>query len=278
MIPKCLAVGAGIITAIAVGPARSSAQAPLSFERYRDQIEPILVKDRGGHGPGLSPCVTCHTHNGTPLKLEPLKEDANGGVFWSEEQSRRNFATVSRLITPGKPDTSRLLREPLAIDAGGARFHVGGKFFESKDHPEWQIMAAWVRDASAHSEPSVADPSPPLDFGFFRDCVQRIFLNKRQGLMECVHCHDSGVRGFAQNIPDGTYWNNAQSRENFTLLKRYIDPGFPMRSRFLTHPLAADAGGDHFHGGGRRWASREDPEWQMLAAWVRGERPECLSN
>ena len=91
-------------------------------------------------------------------------------------------------------------------------------------------------------------------------------------------CHDTGLRGFARTIPEGrTYWNLEESRQNFELAKRYVEPGFPTRSRFLTHPLAAEAGGDHFHGGGRRWSSQDDPKWQMLAAWVRGEDPRCLS-
>ena len=137
-------------------------------------------------------------------------------------------------------------------------------------------MAAWVRDASAHD--STTEPVPPLDFDFFQTCVQQIFLNKREGQMECVHCHDSGLRGFARTIPEGrTYWNLEESEQNFALAKRYVEPGFPTRSRFLMHPLAPEAGGDHFHGGGRRWESQDDPEWQMLAAWVRGEDPKCLS-
>jgi hypothetical protein len=35
--------------------------------------------------------------------------------------------------------------------------------------------------------------------------------------------------------------------------------------------LAPDAGGDLMHNGPRRWTSQADPEWQALAAWVRGE-------
>ena len=35
---------------------------------------------------------------------------------------------------------------------------------------------------------------------------------------------------------------------------------------------ATTAGGDPFHAGGKHWTSRNDPEWQTLAAWVRGER------
>jgi hypothetical protein len=38
------------------------------------------------------------------------------------------------------------------------------------------------------------------------------------------------------------------------------------------HPLHPDAGGSYMHNGGRRWMSQDDPEWQMLAEWVRGER------
>ena len=36
------------------------------------------------------------------------------------------------------------------------------------------------------------------------------------------------------------------------------------------HPLARGAGGDPFHGGGKHWESQTDPEWQTLAAWVKG--------
>jgi hypothetical protein len=37
-------------------------------------------------------------------------------------------------------------------------------------------------------------------------------------------------------------------------------------------PLAADAGGVAFHPGGKHWTSQSDPEWQVLANWVRGAK------
>ena len=51
--------------------------------------------------------------------------------------------------------------------------------------------------------------------------------------------------------------------------------GFTRTMPILTHPLDPHAGGDNFHSGGRRWRSQDDPEWQMLAAWVRGEETSC---
>jgi hypothetical protein len=40
------------------------------------------------------------------------------------------------------------------------------------------------------------------------------------------------------------------------------------------HPLAKNAGGDPFHAGGKHWESQNDPEWQILSGWVRGQTAE----
>jgi YVTN family beta-propeller protein len=44
-----------------------------------------------------------------------------------------------------------------------------------------------------------------------------------------------------------------------------------LKSKLLLHPLAVEAGGDPGHDGGKHWTSQDDPEWQVLAAWVRGD-------
>jgi hypothetical protein len=36
------------------------------------------------------------------------------------------------------------------------------------------------------------------------------------------------------------------------------------------HPLAPQGGGNVFHSGGRQFASKRDPDWQELAAWING--------
>ena len=275
---RALAAPLASAAVVVMLPASASSQQPLSFEIYRNEVEPIFIAPRGGHGPSVSPCVTCHVSSGTPLKLAPLRERDDGSVYWTEVESRRNFSVVSRLVVPGQPERSRLLLKALAVQAGGVPFHIGGKFFPTQADPEWQTMAAWVRAADTPADLGDRETAaPPLDFDFFRTCVQQIFQNKREGRMECVHCHGGGARGFARAIPDGRgYWNLEESRLNFQIVQRYVEPGYPLRSRFLTHPLAPEAGGDPYHGGGRRWFGQDDPEWRMLAAWVRGEDPRCM--
>ena len=200
----------------------------------------------------------CHTWQAnTPLMLESLSEDEDGGVYWTEAQSRTNFDAVSRLVAPGNPDGSRLLLTPLSAQAGGSAFHTGGKVWDSKGDPEWQALAEWVRTGT--SSASSADSTPVVDFEFFQACVQPVLYQVTPGGLACANCHSAE---FAQ----------ADAEESWNAVNRLIEPGRPTQSRLLMHPLHPDAGGDYVHNGVRRWRSQDDPEWQMLAAWVNGER------
>lgn len=128
------------------------------------------------------------------------------------------------------------------------------------------LLAAWLFQQA----PATAPP-PSLDFAVFRDRVQPIFLAKRPGHARCVTCHSTGTPMRLQPLPSGaTMWTEEQSRKNFDVVLREVKPGNPAGSRLLIHPLAMDAGGDHFHNGGKHWTSQDDPEWRTLAAWVRG--------
>jgi len=112
---------------------------------------------------------------------------------------------------------------------------------------------------------------PPLDFEVFRTRVQPIFLNKRKGLARCYVCHSQGTSFRLQPLTSGrSFWDEAESRRNFEAVRRLVVAGNPQASRLLTMPLAADAGGVAFHPGGRHWSSQDDPEWQIIASWLRG--------
>lgn len=129
----------------------------------------------------------------------------------------------------------------------------------------WAVTAAVLLGQSA---------TVSLDFEFFRSEVQPIFLEKRPGFTRCVVCHNSTERvAFLEELsPGATTWDDAQSRQNFEAVSKLVTPGDPLSSRLLMHPLDPAAGGDEFHTGGRQFASQDDPAFQTLAAWVRGER------
>jgi hypothetical protein len=110
----------------------------LDFQTYRTQIEPIFLKKRGEH----ARCYACHAQ-GTPLRLQEMSP---GATAWSEEQSRANFAAMTRVVVPGQPKLSRLVLMPLAHEAGGTEFHPGGKHFVTLDDPEVKTLVAWIND------------------------------------------------------------------------------------------------------------------------------------
>ena len=112
------------------------AQEPsLDYEFFKTRVQPIFLARRAGH----ARCVACHT-SGTPLRLQPLSP---GSANWNEEDTRKNFEAVRRMVVPGSAK-SRLLIHPLAEEAGGDFFHNGGKHWASQNDPEWQTLKAWV--------------------------------------------------------------------------------------------------------------------------------------
>src|SRR5262245_28810438 len=191
--------------------AQSADNAPLDFAYYRSTVEPIFLKNRRPDEGSGAACVTCHTKIATRMRLQPLAEGANG---WTEAQSRDNFAVVAKLIVPGEPAKSPLLLHPLATAAGGDATHTGGKFWSSQDNAEWQALAGWVRRASSAPAASTASTAT-LDFAFFRDRVQPIFLKKRPGNARCIVCHENGNPRLQSLSPGATAWNEEQSQKNF---------------------------------------------------------------
>ena len=135
------------------GAAAPATQAPsatppsLDYEFFKTRVEPIFLKKRSADHPR---CYVCHSmahHGGGPLSLQMLPP---GMTFWTEEQSRSNFETVSKLVVPGDPSLSLFLRMPMAPEAGGlADTHQGGRQFASEDDPDWKNMKAWVMGQKA---------------------------------------------------------------------------------------------------------------------------------
>ena len=115
-----------------------SGQSPtLDYAFFKARVEPIFLEKREGH----TRCYICHAESNNALHLERMPA---GASFWTEEQSRKNFDTVSALVVPGDVANSRLLLQPLAPEAGGNTFHSGGRQFANKNDPDWKTLAQWV--------------------------------------------------------------------------------------------------------------------------------------
>src|SRR6266849_7988432 len=110
-----------------------------------------------------------------------------------------------------------------------------------------------------------------LDFQFFKTKVEPIFLKERPGHARCYGCHILPNRGFhlATLEAESTDWIDEQSQRNFQSALDQVEPGEPLSSRLLIHPLAPEAGGDPSHSGGRQFESQHDPDWLVIAEWVR---------
>jgi hypothetical protein len=121
---------------------------------------------------------------------------------------------------------------------------------------------------------SIADPKPALDFEFFKDRVEPIFLEKRPGHTRCYVCHaeSNNALRLEKLKPGQTQWTLEQSRHNFEVVSKLVTPGDPSASRLLLHPLAPEDGGDAFHSGGRQFGTKDDPAWKTIKQWVNGQQ------
>ena len=135
---------AGAAAALALMSATFIAEAAgtLDYAFYKAKVQPIFLAKRPGH----APCVMCHADANNMLRLEKLPE---GQTAWTEEQTRKNFDTVSKIVLAvDDPLTAKILVHPLAPEAGGDAFHSGGRQFASKNDPNWKIIAQWAQGAT----------------------------------------------------------------------------------------------------------------------------------
>jgi hypothetical protein len=125
-------------------------------------------------------------------------------------------------------------------------------------------VIAWMLAAAALSA-----QQPSLDYEYFKTKVQPIFVTKRPGHARCISCHGAGTPLRLQPLaPGATTWSEEESQKNFQVIQRVARAG--EKSRLITHPLEERAGGDFYHSGGKHWTSQNDPEWQVLKAFVTG--------
>jgi hypothetical protein len=139
VVAACLVVAAAGSVRPAVSQTAPSAAASLDYEFFKTKVQAVFLAKREGH----ARCVVCHTFNNAPFKLVPLSA---GATTWNEEQSRMNFELIKRVAMPGFAE-SKLIKHPLAEEAGGDYHHGGGQQFLSQQDPHWMTLKAFVMGA-----------------------------------------------------------------------------------------------------------------------------------
>jgi hypothetical protein len=136
-------VTATVVSALALASANfASEAATLDFDYFKAKVQPIFLTKRPGH----ARCVMCHADANNMLRLQKLPE---GEKTWSEEDTRKNFETVSKIVNAvDDPLSAKILLHPLAPEAGGDAFHSGGRQFANKNDPYWKTIAEWAKGAT----------------------------------------------------------------------------------------------------------------------------------
>ena len=119
----------------------SPAASALDYDFFKTKVQAVFLARRPGH----ARCVVCHTFNNAAFKLVPLSP---GSTTWNEEQSRRNFELVKRVAMPGFAE-SKLIKHPLAEEAGGDPHHGGAQQFASQQDKDWLTLKAFVMGETA---------------------------------------------------------------------------------------------------------------------------------
>src|SRR3954463_14043545 len=133
------------------------------------------------------------------------------------------------------------------------------------------LLAALAALATASTAAS-AQAASELNYDEFKAKIEPLLLEKRPGHARCVVCHSTGTAFRLQALTAGAKtWTDEQSQKNFEMVKRFVLPGVPAKSRLLMMPLAHEAGGTVFHPGGKHWESKDDAEFKALADWVNGK-------
>ena len=138
---------------------------------------------------------------------------------------------------------------------------------------KWNRVKPMIALAMLLSATSAVPAEVALDYDFFKIQVEPIFLKQRPSHGRCYVCHSANNSAFRLErlTPGSQAWSEEQSQRNFQRAAALVVAGEPEKSKLLLQPLAPEAGGFAFHSGGRQFSSKNDPDWKILAQWVRGQ-------
>jgi HEAT repeat protein len=244
-------------------------------------IRKMLVSLLANPGSSLRPDLLRLVSRSASLRSDPAVVTAVAAALQDDDLAVRNHAV-------------RLLAGIYGSDSAGLHGNVKRELesaLESSD-PNVQLVAAkalGVPVPPPRPQPQLVSltgekvslAKVPFDFNYFTAFVQPLFI-KKYGGGACVDCHtpesnSSGRFRILAPGPSGRY-TLSQSRVNFVSVLSVIERNHPMESKLLLKPLnpttrEGTIEGMH-HDGGVFWASQYDPDFEIVADWLKGAKLE----
>jgi hypothetical protein len=139
--------GAGLDPAAIVADVRLARPRLLSFSSFRSKVNPAFYQA----GEDQHACADCHA-NHTILRVA----EADRARGFTSEQLMTNYNSALKVVNLGDPEASLILRKPRSPQGPGVAdsssptglTHVGGPRWESAEHPAYQAILAWIREAA----------------------------------------------------------------------------------------------------------------------------------
>jgi hypothetical protein len=119
-----------------------------SLSTFRTKVNPLFYQA----GEDGYSCAGCHAIHSVLriVEADPTRGDQADSLMI-------NYQSALKVVNPGDPESSLLLRKPRSPQGQGAPdpssptglTHVGGPRWEGTDHPAYRAIRDWIRDASA---------------------------------------------------------------------------------------------------------------------------------
>jgi hypothetical protein len=199
---------------------------PESYERFVEDIQPVLVKRCAGS--------SCHGADAAGLHI---------ACGENEEERRANYESVIRYLSEVAV-SSELLRRPLASSRGGA-YHEGGDIFLSTDDTDYRALRGFAEDIAERRPELLRFTTDDDGLRFFVNRVQPVLVKKGCMFLGChspAMFHDLRLRGGASGD-----FSELAMRRNHSMSKQLLalESTDPNASRLIGKNLCPPENGGH---------------------------------